>query len=91
MKYKINFDDVYIRPSECIEDNYGDPGEVVFEFNKKHTKKIKSIEKAYFLHKIPIEAKGMASLLMSVVNDLEPKNWREGLISRYKDKKKRCL
>jgi hypothetical protein len=84
MKYKIDFDDVYIRPLECVQDDNYDHAELVFEFDKKHINKIRSIEKTYFLHKIPVEAKGMASFLMSVVNDLEPKNWREGLISRYK-------
>jgi hypothetical protein len=54
----------YVKPSDS--NKY--PEEIVFEYAKKHSKKIKSIEKAYFKHKISIDAKDMSMLLMLIIN-----------------------
>ncbi len=94
LQHNIVFDNVYIRLAENMLDEYDDPGEVVFEFNKKHTNEIRSVEKAYFEHKILIDAQEMSLRLMFVIDNLE--SWRTKLISEYekiskKGKKKNKL
>jgi hypothetical protein len=82
--HKIDFNILYIRPSKkCICSNCFDcDKELVFEYDKKHTKEIKKIEKAYFGRKIRIEAVKMTQLLLNIVNMITIK--RTALISLYK-------
>lgn len=54
--------DTYIRPSTSVKDDrYLE--EFVYEFDKKHTEKIKKLEEAYFLKKININACAMCDAL----------------------------
>ncbi len=71
--------DVYIRKSKWVYENDSNPQELVYEFDKKYTKKIKDIEKAYILGKIKIEAGLMSELMVFLINYVGPTGWRKGL------------
>jgi hypothetical protein len=78
----INYNDVCVRTSEIVYEDDQDPEELVYTFDNKYTKKIKAIEKAWFAHKIKVDAKSMSDFIMYQVNYLSPENWRKNLIKK---------
>ena len=52
--------------------NIKNPEEVVFEFDKKYTSRIKSLEKAYFAEKIKVDASVMSDITIFFVNRILP-------------------
>ena len=53
--------------------------EVIYEFPKQYMKKIKAIEKAYFAHKIKIDAKSVTESTVLHANIYWPKNTKHNL------------
>ena len=72
----------YIRPSTTVYENDKHPEELVFEFDKKYTEKIKKIEIAYHMGKSEICAIDMCRALLTVLSSLGVTNPKH-LVSKY--------
>ena len=68
---------------QCKLDSKKD-GVFVFIYDKKYTKKIKNIEKAYFSGKIQVDAKQMSKAVLILVNRLIKEKSEKNIISSKK-------
>lgn len=74
---KIFSINIYTRKS--VTDVKSDPSsqELVYEFDKRYTKRIKEIEQAYYFGEIQISAATLSQLITYQFNFPNSKNWRE--------------
>ena len=80
----IRFNEAYIRPSDCRYEEDPNPKELVFEFDRRHAKRIRAIEKEYLTQDVMIEAKVMSEFIVFILNYIGTKIDVDGLISEYK-------
>lgn len=77
--------DAYIRPSTTVYENDKNPEELVFEFDKKYTKRIKKIEEDYNEGRGKICPIDMCSALLSIITYSGVTN-PKSLVSNYKSR-----